>query len=237
MEVLSKYLREICLQPSVSYHPKCSRIGVTHLIFSDDLMIFTRGDVPSVQAVLNTLNKFTSWTGLIANTEKTEIYFGGVQATIKEQILTLTGFPEGHFPFRYLGLPLNTAKNTVVMYCALITKIQAAIQHWSTKLLYYAGKVQLLNSIFFGLENFLCAGGLLPRTSPTGIWSKWNHAYNLTQGTIWDSDSREYFSESFKGILTVKNEILQATCSLSTTPNLLTGWCISGKYNTHLAYH
>ncbi|XP_074298711.1 uncharacterized protein LOC141629637 [Silene latifolia] len=164
MEVLSRYLRVICSKPSVSYHPKCSRIGLTHLIFADDLMIFTRGDVPSVQEVLTTLNEFAAWTGLHANTEKTEIYFGGVQLEIREEIKVLTGFTEGNFPFRYLGLPLNTTKNTIDKYGMLITKVHAAVQHWSSTLLSYAGKVQLLSSVVFGLENFWCSSGLLPKS-------------------------------------------------------------------------
>ncbi|XP_074299393.1 uncharacterized protein LOC141630480 [Silene latifolia] len=133
MEILSRHLRVICRQPSVSYHPKCSKIGLTHLVFADDLMIFTRGDVPSVQVVLDTLKKFAGWTGLQANTSKTEIYFGGVKDDIRYQLLQTTGFSEGKFPFRYLGLPLNIARNRVDMYGVLITKIQAAIQHWICK--------------------------------------------------------------------------------------------------------
>ncbi|XP_074314153.1 uncharacterized protein LOC141649358 [Silene latifolia] len=48
MEVLSRSLRGMCSIHGVSYHPKCSRLKLTHLVFADDLMIFTRGDLPSV---------------------------------------------------------------------------------------------------------------------------------------------------------------------------------------------
>ncbi|XP_074299304.1 uncharacterized protein LOC141630370 [Silene latifolia] len=64
MEVLSRYLRRICVQQNVSFHPKCNKIGLTHLIFADDLMIFTRGDVPSIATVLHTLKKLSDWSGL-----------------------------------------------------------------------------------------------------------------------------------------------------------------------------
>ncbi|XP_074266351.1 secreted RxLR effector protein 78-like [Silene latifolia] len=68
MEVLSRYLRKHCDQPLVSYHPKCSRLNLNHLIFDDDLMIFTRRDVPSVEAVKLILNQFAGLYGLHANT-------------------------------------------------------------------------------------------------------------------------------------------------------------------------
>ncbi|XP_074265635.1 putative mitochondrial protein AtMg01250 [Silene latifolia] len=78
MEILSRSLRRVCDQPQVSYHPKCSKIKLTHLIFADDLMIFIRGDVPSISAVTDSLQKFALLSGLHANNEKTSIYFGGV---------------------------------------------------------------------------------------------------------------------------------------------------------------
>ncbi|XP_074318442.1 uncharacterized protein LOC141655253 [Silene latifolia] len=71
-----------------------------------------------------TLETFSHWSGLSANNDKTDVYFGGVPATVKHQILQVTGFSEGRFPFRYLGLPLHTARNTFDNYRGLITKIK-----------------------------------------------------------------------------------------------------------------
>ncbi|XP_074282988.1 uncharacterized protein LOC141607529 [Silene latifolia] len=164
MGILSRYLRRICDQTQVSYHPKCSNIKLTHLIFADDLMIFIRGDVPSVSAISDTLHKFALLSGLHANTEKTNIYFGGVSEPVKELILSSTGFSEGAFPFRYLGLPLHTSRLTSDMFDTIIIKIQQAMAHWSNCFLPYAGKLQLINSIVFGLKNFWCSTVLIPRT-------------------------------------------------------------------------
>ncbi|XP_074304500.1 secreted RxLR effector protein 78-like [Silene latifolia] len=60
MEVLSRQLRTMCNLPGVSYHPKCSRLKLTHLVFADDLMLFTRGDLPSVQQAVNILDIFST---------------------------------------------------------------------------------------------------------------------------------------------------------------------------------
>ncbi|XP_074301022.1 uncharacterized protein LOC141632369 [Silene latifolia] len=86
------HLRTLCTHPNVSHHPKCSRINLTHLIFADDLMIFTRGDAPSVQVIQKVLQQFVGFSGLHANIEKTNIYFGGVHSDIKATILAATGF-------------------------------------------------------------------------------------------------------------------------------------------------
>ncbi|XP_074313687.1 uncharacterized protein LOC141648877 [Silene latifolia] len=163
MEVLSRYLRTLCDKPLISYHPKCSRLKLNHLIFADDLMIFVRGDVPSVVAVKSTLSIFAELSGLHANIEKTNIYFGGVHPDVKEAILAATGFSEGQFPFRYLGVPLSTSRVSVTMFDSLILKIKHSIQHWSSNFLTYAGRVQLLNYVIFGMETFWCSCNLLPQ--------------------------------------------------------------------------
>ncbi|XP_074305115.1 uncharacterized protein LOC141640054 [Silene latifolia] len=121
-------------------------------LFVLSMEILSRGDVLSVMVVLQTLTKFSSWSGLHANREKTDIYFGGVATDIKEQILLSTGFTEGVFPFRYLGLSLHTARNTADMYGLLLTKMQNNVQHWATKFISFAGKARLLNSLVFGLS-------------------------------------------------------------------------------------
>ncbi|XP_074310236.1 uncharacterized protein LOC141646033 [Silene latifolia] len=122
-----------------------------------------RGDILSVTAVIQALEKNFHWSGLYANTEKTDIYFDGVSPTVKAQILQVTGFSEGSFPFRYLGFPLDTARLHSDTYGTLLSKIQTHLQHWSTKFFSYAGKVQLLNSVIFRIINFWCASALLPQ--------------------------------------------------------------------------
>ncbi|XP_074291200.1 uncharacterized protein LOC141617970 [Silene latifolia] len=136
MEILSEDLRKICTKPQ----RECS----------------------ICYAIAEVLARFAQVSGLAANPDKTSIYFGGVDPSIKELILHDTGFSEGLFPFRYLGLPLNSSRLTVSMFDSLIVKIQKVVAHWSTHFLTYAGKLQLINSIIFGIENFWCSSLLLP---------------------------------------------------------------------------
>ncbi|KAK9735282.1 hypothetical protein RND81_04G196200 [Saponaria officinalis] len=78
-------------------------------------------------------------------------------------ILQGTSYVAGTIPFKYLGVPLHSSRLTKDMFSVLIEKIRGKIKHWSTNLLSYVGKVQLLNSVIFGLESFWCASFLLPK--------------------------------------------------------------------------
>ncbi|XP_074289431.1 putative mitochondrial protein AtMg01250 [Silene latifolia] len=67
MEILSRLLRHLPSYPGFSYHPKCVKLNLTHLVFADDQLVFTRGDVPSVVAVARCLEVFAGYSGLQAN--------------------------------------------------------------------------------------------------------------------------------------------------------------------------
>ncbi|KAK9670027.1 hypothetical protein RND81_13G171700 [Saponaria officinalis] len=127
---------------------------------------------------------FSTWSGLCHNLSKTEIFFGGVRDCVKQAILDCTGFTQGVFPFRYLGVPQNTSRISVGMYGDLITKIQHAVLHWSSNLLTYAGLAHLINSISFGLETFWCASVLLPKNII-------KHINKLCKNFFWSSGTQQ----------------------------------------------
>lgn len=161
MEILSRLLRKLP-DGNFEFHPRCKRISLTHLIFADDLLLFTRGNFKSVAAVHSALATFANWSGLHANSQKTGIYFGGVDGPIMSKILKFTQFKREKFPFRYLGLPLNSSRLTLNICSPLLDSIHAKTSHWATKFLSYAGRLQLINSVIFGLINFWGSSFLLP---------------------------------------------------------------------------
>ncbi|XP_074291947.1 uncharacterized protein LOC141618764 [Silene latifolia] len=256
MEVLSRYLRTLCDKPLVSYHPKCSKLKLNHLIFADDLMIFVRGDVPSVAAVKSTLSLFAKLSRLHANIEKTNIYFGGVHPDVKEVMLAATGFSDGQFPFRYFGVPLSTSRVSVTMFDSLILKIKHSIQHWSSNFLTYAGRVQLINSgisfegrrMVFKTWKDIClpwdAGGFNIKDLSTwndALQCRWLYllahtAYNLQHQSIWFVQPQDSFSSSLKGILNVSDRLVALAGSITNASSLINSWCSHGKFRVTAAY-
>ncbi|XP_074320567.1 uncharacterized protein LOC141657286 [Silene latifolia] len=125
MKVMSRLLRRLPSAANFSYHPKWVQLNLTHLIFADKLLVFTRGDPLSVRVVANCLEFFSELSGLHIKPAKTDFYFGGVANDIRALILDDIGFSAGEFSFRYLGLPLFNAKITQDMYQPLLDKIKA----------------------------------------------------------------------------------------------------------------
>ncbi|XP_019262507.1 PREDICTED: uncharacterized protein LOC109240335 [Nicotiana attenuata] len=83
-----------------------------------------RGDLISVQMLYDCFQEFPQVSGLIADKEKSSIYFGGVRDETQRAIMEMIGFSKVEIPFRYLGVPLRRVQ--------LIKNVLFSIQiYWS----------------------------------------------------------------------------------------------------------
>lgn len=125
-----------------------------NISFANDLLLFTRRDLMSVQLAMQKFNEFSEATRLYVNPDKCRAYFGNVDLEVKNHILQATGFKEGPLPFRHLGIPLTSRKLSVNHCLVLVEKIVCRIKHWMSRLLSFAGRTQLIKSVLFAINNF-----------------------------------------------------------------------------------
>ena len=86
MNVLSNLLNAVAAQGVFKFHPKCKKINFTHLCFTDDLLILTKGDLDSVVGIQKVLGLFYSISGLQLNCEKSKLFSTGMQRSKLEEI-------------------------------------------------------------------------------------------------------------------------------------------------------
>jgi len=72
-------------------------MGLTHLMFANDLIIFFKARPTAVQILVEASKVFTSCAGLKANLNKSQVVFGGDCTNIQTECLETTGFAEGSF--------------------------------------------------------------------------------------------------------------------------------------------
>ncbi|CAN1148464.1 LINE-1 retrotransposable element ORF2 protein [Linum perenne] len=162
MEVLSCLFRKAVEERRFALHPQCKGIALTHLIFADDLLVFTKASTEAVDVVTDILEEFRRYSGLRFNPDKSQIYMAGVDETTAEEIVSRSGFCRGHLPFRYLGVPLTTGKLRSKDCRSLLDKITARIVDWKSKKLSYAGRVQLIESVVGGILQYWMSSFVLP---------------------------------------------------------------------------
>ncbi|XP_019106181.2 uncharacterized protein LOC109135521 [Beta vulgaris subsp. vulgaris] len=106
---------------------RCERLGITHLMFVDDLVLFARVDQSSLNLLMQAFNKFSTASGLVAKLDKSNVYFAEIQEKEVHNLQELLQMPIGIFPFRYLGVPLHSRKLFYTECKPLIAKVVARI--------------------------------------------------------------------------------------------------------------
>ncbi|XP_074290977.1 uncharacterized protein LOC141617710 [Silene latifolia] len=162
MEYLSRILDYATNRWSFRYHPLCKSLKLTHLLFADDLLMFCKGDVHSIMLLLRALSTFSETSGLRVNASKSEVVFNGVAASLKEDIIQVSGFQEGSLPFKYLVSQRQAVRLKRSDCQVLIDKIVCRIRGIGARKLSYAGRLILINS----------AGDAEYHRAPLVAWNK-----------------------------------------------------------------
>ncbi|XP_074265762.1 uncharacterized protein LOC141588207 [Silene latifolia] len=158
MEYLSRVLSYTTSTMPFRFHPLYAKLKLCHLMFADDLLLFSKGDIDdlllfskgdigSIMKILRSFATFSCASGLQMNNSKTNAYFNGVLTCVKKDILQATGFIEGQLPFRYLGVIITCGKIKKSDCNILIEKTISRIRSFRSKKLAYAGRFILFNSV------------------------------------------------------------------------------------------
>ncbi|XP_074291935.1 uncharacterized protein LOC141618753 [Silene latifolia] len=158
------------------YHPMCKAIKLTHLMFADDLLMFCKGDAPSIILLMKAFISFSNASGLQMNNTKSEIFFNGMKEELQKDILSVTGFQEGKMPFRYLGVPIQPGKISKKDCSSLVEKMVTRIRSH--------GRVVLINSVLNTLYNYWAAMFVIPKAAIKRVEV-------ICRNYLWDS-STEY---------------------------------------------
>ncbi|KAL0449170.1 UNVERIFIED_CONTAM: hypothetical protein Slati_1473400 [Sesamum latifolium] len=74
MEFFSRMIKRKTSNSEFNFHPKCEKLKITHLLFANNLMLFSRGNLPSVHILMECLQEFRDVFGLAVNTSKSSIF-------------------------------------------------------------------------------------------------------------------------------------------------------------------
>ncbi|KAL9682570.1 hypothetical protein QQ045_014371 [Rhodiola kirilowii] len=147
MEVLSRILGQVRLSNEFLFHPKCAGILLSHLMFADDIIIFSKADLGSLMKIKEALSLFHSWSGLEVNGNKSTIFFGGCGAEDQVVLSMAVGINSGQLPFSYLGVLIDGRSLRRSTYDGIVNKMTAKIKSWANRCLSYGGRLVLVKHV------------------------------------------------------------------------------------------
>ena len=115
---------------------KASRenIGISHLFFTDDLMLFAKVSEKGSEAIKDVLEKFCEESGQMISYEKSRVYFSlNVPANLKEKVCENLGIEATSNLGKYLGLPLKHRGATRGQFNFVMEKVLMELVGWKTK--------------------------------------------------------------------------------------------------------
>ncbi|XP_074266109.1 uncharacterized protein LOC141588575 [Silene latifolia] len=94
MEYLSRLLAHTTSSEKFRFHPLCKPMSLSHLMFADDLLLFSKGNTDSMMILLKTFSHFSHSSGPKMSKGKSNVYFNGVKDDIRADILKVSGLIE-----------------------------------------------------------------------------------------------------------------------------------------------
>ncbi|KAL0446228.1 UNVERIFIED_CONTAM: hypothetical protein Slati_1750700 [Sesamum latifolium] len=233
MEYFSRLVKRRTSDSEFNYHPKCEKLKITHLLFADDLMLFSRGDLPSIHLLMECLQEFRDVSGLAVNTTKSSIFTAGIQAEELHGILARTDFARGMMPVRYLGIPLAAQRLSITDYSPLVDQIAKSISKWSAKSLSYAGRLELIRSVIQALLARVLWN--IHRKADT-LWVQWINGVYLRGGSIWDWQPKKGDSPLLQRLADIRNRLVTEFGSTEVAIQFMEAWTNQKGLDTSKAY-
>jgi len=119
----------------------------SHSLYADDIMIFCKGKMSSIQALMNLFTEYAKASSQIINPAKSTIYSGSISPSRLDHIANMIGFNKGSLPFLYFGVPIFKGKPKSIHLQPIADKIKSKLCAWKASLLSIAGRVQLVKSV------------------------------------------------------------------------------------------
>jgi hypothetical protein len=129
--------------------------GISILQYADDMILFMENDLEHAKNMKLLLCAFERLAGLKINFHKSKLFCYGDAKNMESQYTELFGCDLGHYPFRYLGIPMHHKKINNEDWKIIKEKFEKRLSCWKVKLLSYGGRLVLINSVLSSLAMFM----------------------------------------------------------------------------------
>ena len=128
-------------------------LEVSHLLFTNDTLIFCDADLDQVLFLCMILIWFKAVFGLKINLGKSELVPVGMVHNL-DLLLNVLGCKQGTLPMKYLGLPLGAKFKDKTIWNPILEKIERRLAGWKCLYLSKGGRVTLIKSTISNLPTY-----------------------------------------------------------------------------------
>lgn len=143
---------------------------ISHLLFADDILLFSIASTPSVKHMCTILEYFSQISGQQINLTKFKVLFlVGIRNTLKRDLLTLLQVSETTSLGSYLGFPLSHGNFNAQCFSGILTKLTSKLMAWENRYLNFSGRAVLIKSVLSSIPLHIMQCIKLPQSTLSSI--------------------------------------------------------------------
>src|ERR1044072_1409032 len=138
---------------------------ISHLLFADDSIIFSRATQEEAETISSILNFFEDASGQKINLDKSQLSFSrNVADTSIDQLSELLGVKAVDSYDKYLGLPTVIGKSKSQVFAFVKERVWKKLKGWKEKALSRAGREVLIKSVVQAIPAYIMSCFAMPIT-------------------------------------------------------------------------
>ncbi|XP_073031340.1 uncharacterized protein [Primulina eburnea] len=168
--------------PAIRYRSGCDLL-ISHLAYADDIIIFANGGNREMISLMDFLHHYENCSGQLVNAVKSVLILPPrCSGRSRTRLLRITGFGEGHFPIKYLGVPLFRGNRVCSLFDPLVQMVRKKLEGWELKTLSPGSRMTLLRSVLLSVPIYM----LQVVQPPLAVMERLENVFN---GFLWGSRS------------------------------------------------
>ncbi|XP_042484804.1 uncharacterized protein LOC122065079 [Macadamia integrifolia] len=118
-----------------------------HILFADDIFIFTNASQRYVHNLKNFLTKYQEFSGQCINLDKSKLFLGKINSARRQNISNILGIRSCSFPTKYLVVEIFKGRLKKTALMPVMDSVKKRLAGWKGKLLSMAGRTELVRSV------------------------------------------------------------------------------------------
>lgn len=137
--------------------------AISHLLFADDSIFFTRSDERSVNTLKAVLETYSEGSGQKINLQKSSLFFGNsCTDDIRQRVKMTLNVHNVALQTTYLGIPTYVGPSQMNDFNFISVNMWKRVQGWSDRPLSRAGKEVMLKAVAQAIPTYVMSCFQLP---------------------------------------------------------------------------
>ncbi|XP_026417287.1 uncharacterized protein LOC113312766 [Papaver somniferum] len=138
---------------------------INHLLFADDILIFTQANLTSVNNLLQVLKDFSLRSGRVINFDKSYVFYGNnMNPSVCSTVSNILGVQCMEKNEKYLGSPLINGKSKVKAFEDIQIPFERRLGNWQGINLHQAGRTTMVKIVLNAIPMYQMSIFKMPKT-------------------------------------------------------------------------